>query len=89
MFSIPIRDRQVALQLLLELGLQQGSLHCTLRTVHLLFELCDTDQTEQVKDYFLLFISEMELIVSFGNTDGDACWDVLPPDGVSRTKLNK
>ncbi len=43
---VPLRDRQVALQLLLELCIQQGGLHCALQTVQLLLELWDTGETE-------------------------------------------
>ena len=52
MFCIPLRDRQVALQLLLELCIQQGSLHCALQTVLLLLELWDTGETEQVAKFY-------------------------------------
>lgn len=47
--SIPLRDRQVALQLLLELSIQRGSLHCVLLTVHLLLELWDVEESGQVR----------------------------------------
>ena len=48
MFCVPLRDRQVALQLLLELSIQLGSLHYTLQVVGLLMELCDNREAEQV-----------------------------------------
>lgn len=48
MFCVPLRDRQVALQLLLELSIQLGSLHYTLQVVGLLMELCDNGEAEQV-----------------------------------------
>jgi hypothetical protein len=46
--SIPLRDRQVALQLLLEISIQRGSLLCVLQTVHLLLELWDVEESGQV-----------------------------------------
>ena len=40
--SVPLRDRQMALQLLLEIDIQMGSLHSILQTVQLLFDLWDS-----------------------------------------------
>ena len=51
--SIPLRDRQVALQLLLELSIQRGSLQCVLLTVHLLLELWDVEESGQVLKHFV------------------------------------
>lgn len=45
--SIPLRDRQVALQLLLEVSIQRGSLLCVLHAVHLLLELWDVEESGQ------------------------------------------
>ena len=46
--SIPVRDRQIALQLLLELSVQRASLRYVLMSVHLLLELWDVEESGQV-----------------------------------------
>jgi hypothetical protein len=38
----------VALQLLLEISIQRGSLLCVLQTIHLLLELWDVEESGQV-----------------------------------------
>ncbi|XP_057380553.1 E3 ubiquitin-protein ligase HERC2-like [Daphnia carinata] len=45
--SIPLRDRHVALQLLLEVSIQRGSLLCVLHAIHLLLELWDVEESGQ------------------------------------------
>ncbi len=52
--SIPLRDRQVALQLLLEISIQRGSFLCVLQTVHLLLELWDVEESGQVIHAYII-----------------------------------
>lgn len=46
--SIPSRDRLLALQLLLEISLQEGSLNYNLECVHLLLDLWDAGEAKHV-----------------------------------------
>ena len=69
MFCIPLRDRQVALQLLLELCIQQGSLHCALQTVLLLLELWDTGETEQVAKFYKKYFARQFFLFKYSHTN--------------------
>lgn len=66
----------MALQLLLEISIQRGSLLCVLQTVHLLLELWDVEESGQVilkssflklflhlLDFFFFFIRTIVLII--------------------------
>lgn len=63
-YTIPSRDRLLALQLLLELGIQLGSLHCILQSIHVLLELWDAEEAEQVRTLIKLLCSTSVFITN-------------------------